>query len=186
MAVRLPKLCRNPISAHTYPCQGGNPGTGSRPPPPRRDRKCHPRPQVRRRVEPSPPRPLRGQRHLDGGAGDRPQPGTLDDGGGNRPADLTLTYQQPNVPQTRDRPTCECHLLEPAPRRRVHITAATVHQRHLSAIHPSQSHPHVPHPPFRCRHRPVRWIRGKIAASKPQRSTNQVHYATIRTLHIPD
>ena len=22
MAVRLPKLCRNPISAHTYPCQG--------------------------------------------------------------------------------------------------------------------------------------------------------------------
>ena len=21
MAVRLPKLCRNPISAHTYPCQ---------------------------------------------------------------------------------------------------------------------------------------------------------------------
>ena len=31
MAVRLPKLCRNPISAHTYPCQGGDPGTGSRP-----------------------------------------------------------------------------------------------------------------------------------------------------------
>ena len=25
MAVRLPKLCCNPISAHTYPCQGSPP-----------------------------------------------------------------------------------------------------------------------------------------------------------------
>ena len=25
MAVRLPKLCRNPISAHTYPCQDPGP-----------------------------------------------------------------------------------------------------------------------------------------------------------------
>ena len=30
--MRLPKLCRNPISAHTYPCQGG-PTPPSRPGP---------------------------------------------------------------------------------------------------------------------------------------------------------
>ena len=78
MAVRLPKLCRNPISAHTYPCQGGDPGTGSRPSAPRRDRERHPRPQVRRGVESSPLGPLRRQRRLAGRPGDRPQPGTLD------------------------------------------------------------------------------------------------------------
>ena len=37
---------------------GGNPGTGGRPSPPRRDRERHPRPQVRRGVEPSPLGPL--------------------------------------------------------------------------------------------------------------------------------
>ena len=58
----------------------------SRPSPPRRDRERHPRPQVRRRAQPSPLRPLRRQRRLAGGAepapysirGDRPQPGSLD------------------------------------------------------------------------------------------------------------
>ena len=40
----------------------GNPGTGGRPSPPRRDRECHSRPQVRRGVEPSPLGPLRRQR----------------------------------------------------------------------------------------------------------------------------
>ena len=55
-----------------------NPGTGGRPSPPRRDRECHPRPQVRRGVESSPVGPLRRQRRLAGGAGDRPQPGSLD------------------------------------------------------------------------------------------------------------
>ena len=40
----------------------GNPGTGGRPSPPRRDRECHSRPQVRRRAQPSPLRPLRRQR----------------------------------------------------------------------------------------------------------------------------
>ena len=54
---------------------GGDPGTGSRPSPPRRDRECHPRPQVRRRAQPSPLGPLRRQRRLAGGAGDGPQPG---------------------------------------------------------------------------------------------------------------
>ena len=39
-----------------------------RPSPPRRDRECHPRPQVRRGVESSPVGPLRGQRRLAGGA----------------------------------------------------------------------------------------------------------------------
>ena len=35
-------------------------------------------PQVRRRAQPSPLRPLRRQRRLAGGAGDGPQPGPLD------------------------------------------------------------------------------------------------------------
>ena len=56
----------------------GNPGTGGRPSPPRRDRECHPRPQVRRRAQPSPLRPLRRQRRLAGGPGDGPQPRSLD------------------------------------------------------------------------------------------------------------
>ena len=56
----------------------GNPGTGGRPSPPRRDRECHPRPQVRRRVEPSPLGALRRQRRLAGGPGDGPQPDPLD------------------------------------------------------------------------------------------------------------
>ena len=43
-----------------------------------RDRECHPRPQIRRGVESSPVGPLRRQRRLAGGAGDRPQPGSLD------------------------------------------------------------------------------------------------------------
>ena len=50
----------------------GDPGTGGRPSPPRRDRECHPRPQVRRRTEPSPLGPLRRQRRLAGGPGDGP------------------------------------------------------------------------------------------------------------------
>ena len=33
---------------------GRDPGTGGRPSPPRRDRECHPRPQVRRGAQPSP------------------------------------------------------------------------------------------------------------------------------------
>ena len=33
---------------YTYPCQGGDPGTGGRPSAPRRDRERHPRPEVRR------------------------------------------------------------------------------------------------------------------------------------------
>ena len=48
----------------------GNPGTGGRPSPPRRDRERHPRPQVRRGVESSPLGPLRRQRRLAGGAAD--------------------------------------------------------------------------------------------------------------------
>ena len=56
----------------------GDPGTGGRPPPPRRDREYHPRPEVRRRTQPSPLGPLRRQRRLAGGPGDGPQPGPLD------------------------------------------------------------------------------------------------------------
>ena len=40
---------------------GGNPGTGGRPSAPRRDRERHPRPEVRRGVEPSPLGPLPSQ-----------------------------------------------------------------------------------------------------------------------------
>ena len=52
----------------------GDPGTGGRPPPPRRDRERHSRPQVRRRSEPHAVWPLLRQRRLAGGTGDGPQP----------------------------------------------------------------------------------------------------------------
>ena len=55
-----------------------DPGIGGRPPPPRRDRERHTRPQVRRRAEPHAVRPFRRQRRLAGGTGDGPQPGPLD------------------------------------------------------------------------------------------------------------
>ena len=48
------------------------------PSPPRRDRECHTRPQVRRRPQPSPLGPLRRQRRLAGRPDDGPQPGPLD------------------------------------------------------------------------------------------------------------
>ena len=56
----------------------GHPGTGGRPSPPRRDRECHPRPQVRRRAQPSPLGPLRRQRRLAGRPGDGAEPRSLD------------------------------------------------------------------------------------------------------------
>ena len=49
---------------------GATPGAGGRPSPPRRDRERHPRPQVRRRAQPSPLGALRRQRCLARGAGD--------------------------------------------------------------------------------------------------------------------
>ena len=75
---------------------GGNPGTGGRPSAPRRDRERHPRPQVRRGVEPSPLGPLPRQRRLAGGAGDRPQPGTLD--GAHRSGRADRDHQDPATP----------------------------------------------------------------------------------------
>ena len=60
--LRLSRLHHRPVR--------GNPGTGGRPPPPRRDRECDTRPQVRRRAEPSPLGALRRQRRLAGGTGD--------------------------------------------------------------------------------------------------------------------
>ena len=68
--LQLPRLHHRPGRRH--------PGSGGRPSPPRRDRERHPRPQVRRRTEPSPFGALRRQRSLAGGAGDGPQPGSLD------------------------------------------------------------------------------------------------------------
>ena len=50
----------------------GNPGTGGRPSPPRRDRECHPRPQARRRPQPSPLGPLPRQRRMAGRPGAGP------------------------------------------------------------------------------------------------------------------
>ena len=57
---------------------GRRPGTGGRPPSPRRDRERHPGPEVRRRPQPSPLGPLRRQRRLAGRPGDGPQLGPLD------------------------------------------------------------------------------------------------------------
>ena len=72
-----------------------DPGTGGRPPPPRRDRKRHSRPQVRRRSEPHAVRPLRRQRRLGGGTGDGPQPGPLD--GADRSGRADRDHQDPSA-----------------------------------------------------------------------------------------
>ena len=56
----------------------GDARAGGRSSPPRRDRECHPRPQARRRAEPSPLGPLRCQRRLASGTGDGPQHRPLD------------------------------------------------------------------------------------------------------------
>ena len=58
--------------------------------------RSHPRPQVRRGVEPSPLGPLPRQRRLAGGAGDRPQPGTLD--GAHRSGRADRDHQDPATP----------------------------------------------------------------------------------------
>ena len=65
-------------------------------PAPRRDRERHPRPQVRRGAQPSPLGPLPRQRRLAGGAGDRPQPGTLD--GAHRSGRADRDHQDPATP----------------------------------------------------------------------------------------
>ena len=72
-----------------------DPGTGGRPPPPRRDRERHSRPQVRRRSEPHAVRPLRRQRRLAGGTGDGPQPGPLD--GADRSGRADRDHQDPSA-----------------------------------------------------------------------------------------
>ena len=61
--------------------------------PPRRDRECHTRPQVRRRAEPSPLGPLRRQRRLAGRPDDGPQPGPLD--GADRSGRADSHHQDP-------------------------------------------------------------------------------------------
>ena len=58
--------------------RGGHPGTGGRPSPPRRDRECHPRPEVRRGAQSSPLGTLPRQRRLAGRPDHRPQSGALD------------------------------------------------------------------------------------------------------------
>ena len=72
-----------------------DPGTGGRPPPPRRDRERHSRPQVRRWSEPHAVRPLRRQRRLAGGTGDGPQPGPLD--GADRSGRADRDHQDPSA-----------------------------------------------------------------------------------------
>ena len=57
---------------------GGDDGARGRPSPSRRDRERDPRPQVRRRAQPSPLGPLRRERGMARGAGDRAQPRPLD------------------------------------------------------------------------------------------------------------
>ena len=58
--------------------RGRHPGPGGRPSAPRRDRECHPRPEVRRGAQSSPLGTLPRQRCLAGGAGDGPQLGAQD------------------------------------------------------------------------------------------------------------
>ena len=91
---------------NTYPYKGGYPGTGGRPPPPRRDRERHPRPQVRRGPEPSPLGALFRQWSLAGSAGHGPQSGPLDpahrpgrDGGYHQDPSATLPF-----PRWKDHP----------------------------------------------------------------------------------
>ena len=73
----------------------GDLGTGGRPSPPRRDRECHPRPQVRRGAQPSPVRPFRRQRRLAGDTGDGSQPGPLD--GAHRSGRAGSDHQDPTA-----------------------------------------------------------------------------------------
>ena len=78
---------------------GGYPGTGGRPPPPRRDRERHPGPEVRRGAQSSPLGALSRQWSLAGGAGHGPQSGPLDpahhsgrDGGNHQDPQATLPF----------------------------------------------------------------------------------------------
>ena len=72
---------------------GGHPGTGGRPPPPRRDRERHPRPEVRRGAQSPPLRAVRRQCRLAGHPSDRPQPGTVD--GAYRSGRASCNHQDP-------------------------------------------------------------------------------------------
>ena len=83
----------------------------SRPSAPRRDRERHPRPQVRRRAQPSPLGPLPRQRRLAGGAGDGPQPGPLD--GAARSGRAGGDHQDPPAAVLLPRRTA--HPLGPSP-----------------------------------------------------------------------
>ena len=109
--------------------EGETLGTGSRPSPPRRDRERHPRPQVRRRTEPSPLGALRRQRSLAGGAGDGPQPGSLD--GAHRSGRAGGDHQDP--PTTVLLPRRTAHPLGAPP----HFASATA----LALGKPVQSRP---------------------------------------------
>ena len=71
-------------------------GTGGRPPPPRRDRERHSRPQARRRPEPHALGALRRQRRLARSTGDGPQPGPLDRA--HRPGGGSGDHQDPPAP----------------------------------------------------------------------------------------
>ncbi len=68
--VQLPRLHQRP--------RGGDDGARGGPSPSRRGRERDPRPQVRRRAQPSPLGPLRRERGVARGAGDRAQPRPLD------------------------------------------------------------------------------------------------------------
>ena len=122
-------LCHLQLSRLHHRPRRGDPGTGSRPSPPRRDRERHPRPQVRRRTEPSPLGALRRQRSLAGGAGDGPQPGSLD--GAHRSGRAGGDHQDP--PTTVLLPRRTAHPLGAPP----HFASATA----LALGKPVQSRP---------------------------------------------
>ena len=103
----LPRLHQRP--------SGGAAGAGGRPSPARRDRERDPRPQVRRRAQPSPLGPLRRERGVARGAGDRAQPRPLDGAPRARPGNRDDQDAQAALLRSRGAAHPFCPALDPAP-----------------------------------------------------------------------
>ena len=92
-------LCgRSSVTIYLRQCAGRtncrlSPGSRGRPSPPRRDRECHPRPEVRRGAQSSPLGALPRQRRLAGRPGHGPQPSPLDNA--HRPGRAGADHQDP-------------------------------------------------------------------------------------------
>ena len=100
--LRLPPVDHRPRRRHRR--------VGSRPPPPCRDRRRHPRPQIRCRTEPPPIRPFRRQHGLARSQRDRPQPRPLD----QPPRPPRNRHRHRHPPPTPPSPPRTDHPLRPA------------------------------------------------------------------------